>query len=286
MLLAGLQRHAQGRPAAGVFRHADDAARHGAAELFAGGEIRRVGAAVAHGNAKALARTRHHIGAHFPRRLEQAQAQQVRRDHRDGGLPVQPGDNRCQIVHRARQSGILQHAAEQALPGQFRRVADDQLEAETFGPGAQHVDGLGKTAPVNEESVGAAVAADPFRQGHGFGHGGRLVEQRCVRQRHAGQIHAHVLEGEQAFEPALGNLGLVGRVGGVPAGVFQHVALNHRGQMGVVIAHADEGARRGVPPGDGFQPREGFAFRHRAGEAERGVVEDVGGDGSGGEFVE
>lgn len=41
--------------------------------------------------------------------------------------------------------------------------------------------------------------------------------------------------------PALGDLGLVGRVLSVPAGVLQQVAQDDGGQVGVVVAHADEG---------------------------------------------
>ena len=63
---------------------------------------------------------------------------------------------------------------------------------------------------------------------HGLGRGGRLVEQRGVGDRQAGQVGDHGLEVEQRLEPALGDLRLVGRVLGVPARVLQDVALDHR----------------------------------------------------------
>ena len=68
------------------------------------------------------------------------------------------------------------------------------------------------------------------RDGHGhrLGRGGGLVEQRGVGEVEAGQVHHHLLEVQQRLQPALADLGLVGRVGGVPARVLQHVALDHR----------------------------------------------------------
>ncbi len=56
--------------------------------------------------------------------------------------------------------------------------------------------------------------------GHGFGGGGGFVEQRGVGDFQAGQVDDHLLEIHQRFQAALGDFGLVGRVGGVPARVF------------------------------------------------------------------
>ena len=84
--------------------------------------------------------------------------------------------------------------------------------------------------------------------GHGLGRGGALVEQRGVGQLHAGEVADHGLEVEQRLEPALGDLGLVGRVGRVPGRVLEHVAQDHRRRDGVGVAQPDE---RGHAPGCG-----------------------------------
>ena len=71
VLLAGLQGEAVGRTSGGVDRHADEAARHRAAELVAGGEEPGVGTAVAERHAEALRRSDAHVGALLARRGEE-----------------------------------------------------------------------------------------------------------------------------------------------------------------------------------------------------------------------
>ena len=93
------------------------------------------------------------------------------------------------------------------------------------------------------------LAASACRQApaerHGFG-GGRasssseaLAIGRPVRSRDQG------LEVEQRFEPALRNFGLVGGVGGVPAGVFQEVAQDDARRVGAVVTLPIQERRRG-----------------------------------------
>ena len=60
-----------------------------------------------------------------------------------------------------------------------------------------------------------AGAAD---QRHRLGGRGRLVEHGGAGDRQPGEVGDHRLEVEQRLEPALADLGLVGRVGGVPGG--------------------------------------------------------------------
>ncbi|MEZ4407645.1 MAG: hypothetical protein R3A52_14370 [Polyangiales bacterium] len=56
-----------------------------------------------------------------------------------------------------------------------------------------------------------------------------------------GELRHHGLEVQEGFETSLGDLGLVGGVLGVPAGVFEDVPLDDRGGDGVAVAAADEG---------------------------------------------
>jgi hypothetical protein len=103
------------------------------------------------------------------------------------------------------------------MMGRFGGRADDQLEAEVAGAGAHHVEGLGEDAFVHEEAL-ALDLGDAPGHGHGFGRRGGFVEQGGIGQFQPGEIDHHLLEVEQSLQAALGDLGLVGRVGGVPAG--------------------------------------------------------------------
>ena len=75
---------------------------------------------------------------------------------------------------------------------------------------------------------------------HRFGGGGGFVEQRRVGDLERRQVGDHRLEIEERFESALRDLGLVGRVSGVPAGVLENVSLNHRRRNAIGIAGTDE----------------------------------------------
>ncbi len=81
-----------------------------------------------------------------------------------------------------------------------------------------------------------------MRERHRLGRGGRLVEQRRVGDVHRGEVLHRRLEVEQRLEAALGDLGLVRRVGRVPARVLEDVAQDHGRRDRVVVAEADEGA--------------------------------------------
>ncbi len=239
MLLAGLQRHAQRGVAAGVLGHADDASRHAALELVAAGEIGRVRAAVAHRHTEALGRAEHHVGTQFARRGQQQQAEQVGRHAGQRLLGVQLLDGRTQVANLAMGIRVLQQRAEHLVSGQVVQRADYQFEAERFGAGLHHRKRLRMAILVNEEAVALALGHAPG-QGHGLGCCGRLIEQRGVGQIEAGEVDDHLLVVQQRFQPTLGNLRLIGRVGGVPARILQHVAQDHRRGDGAVVAHADQ----------------------------------------------
>ncbi len=71
------------------------------------------------------------------------------------------------------------------------------------------------------------------------------------------EIADHGLEIEEGLHAALGDLGLVRRIGGVPAGVFENVAPDDCGQVRVGIAHADVGFPHAVAIHQGGKVREG-----------------------------
>ena len=85
----------------------------------------------------------------------------------------------------------------------------------------------------------------------------------------AGQVGHDGLEVEQRLEAALRDLRLVRRVGGVPGGVLEHVAPDHRRRDGGVVAEPDHGLRRTVLRGEGAQRAGRRLLVERVREVER-----------------
>ena len=96
------------------------------------------------------------------------------------------------------------------------------------------------------ETAGLLAAAGAIGQGHRLGRRGGLIQQRGIGDRQAGELADQGLEIQQGFQTALGNLRLIGGVGGVPSRVFQHVALDQRWGGGVVVTEADQVAKHRV----------------------------------------
>ena len=140
-----------------------------------------------------------------------------------------------------------------------------------------HVDHLGVNVVGHEEEVGFGFG-HALGQRHGFGGGGGFIEQGGARQIHAGEIQGELLEVEQGFETALGQLGLIGGVGGVPARVFQHVAQDDVGHVGVVVAHADVALGDLVLGRIALELGQGLHFGHGGADTKRPRTTDGGGD--------
>ncbi len=99
--------------------------------------------------------------------------------------------------------------------------------------------------------------------------GRRLVEQRSRRDRQPGEFGDQRLEIEQHLQPALADLGLVGRVGGVPGGVLEQVALDDRRHDGAVIAGADKTLQHNVGAHLRAELGQRLGFRCSRGQGER-----------------
>ena len=155
-----------------------------------------------------------------------------------------PLDEGGVVVDRPVARRVLQQGAKDGRRDKVEAlvVADDHLDAEGQGAGAHDSDRLGVAGGGDEEGAHPRLRLDPIAHRHRLGRRRRLVEQRGVGDLKTGEVDHHRLEVEQRLQAALGDLGLVGRVLGVPAGIFKNVALDDRRGDTVVVAQADIGA--------------------------------------------
>ena len=199
VLLAGLQRHAQGRLAAGVDRDADDPAGHGALVGVPGGEEGGVRAAIAHRHAEALGRAQDDVGTQLARRGEQGQGQQVGGDDGEAALALDRGDRR-----RAGRGcapsvpGYWTERAEHGLARRARRPASPTTSSmPRWRARVRRTARVCGWQPASTKKRSDLLRRDAVRHGHGLGGGGGLVEQRGVGQLHAGEVDHHLLVVEQ-----------------------------------------------------------------------------------------
>ena len=261
-----------------VDRDADQAAGQVPLEPGAHGHEAGVRAAVEQRHAEALGRADDDVGAHRARRLQQRQREQV--GGHDGharrascAASISGRGSRTRAVgagvlhqHAARVRDVVGQPVGQVgddaprCPSRAARVSDDR-------------DGLRQRVGVDDErsgrpsccarrtSVIASAAAVPSSSSEALAVGSP-VRSPTMR-----------LEVEQRLEPALGDLRLVRRVGGVPGRVLQHVAsYDGRGDR-AVVAQADhrlagcvagrELAQLARPPAARWRPAAGRARRRR-----------------------
>ena len=135
-------------------------------------------------------------------------------------------------MDRARGVRVLHQDAEAVLAHRVGPVVSDHdRDAEGLGTGLHDVNRLGMTGGGDKEDPVLACGAllQAVAHHHGLGGGRALVQHGAISDLEAGQVADHGLEVQDRFEPALGNLGLVGGVGGVPGGVLQDCPLDHAG---------------------------------------------------------
>ncbi len=161
---------------------------------------------------------------------------------------------------------------------------DDHLDPERLGPGADDIEGLCKTGVADEKLL--PLHPRPGGKGHGLGRGGGFVEERGIRHGQRGEFADEGLIVEESLEPSLRNLGLVGCVGRVPAGIFEDAALDHWRRDRAVIAASDAGSDIRVFPEDPAQFREGLGLVEGGRQVERFVAEKIGGDDLADEGIE
>ncbi len=291
VLLARGQGHAVGRPAVRVLRQSDQASGQLPDMVLPAGEKRGVRAAEPQRHAEPLRRSDGDVGAPLAGRFHERQREEIRGHHRhDLGLAGLREQVR-RVVERAVGRRILEQEAEAGVAGEgpVFRPADAEDDAEGFGPRLHHGDGLGMAMSRNEKLVAcpaAFVVCDAPAHGHGLGGSRGFVQERGIGDRQAGQVRDHRLKIHQGLQAALRDFRLVGRVGRVPAGIFQDVAENHRGSDAVVVAQPDKGASDAVAARQFPKVRQHVVLAARVPQGQRPLEPDVGRDDRVGQGVE
>ena len=261
VLLARLQRHAQSRSSLHVFRHADQATRHRTRVRFLRRHERRVRTAVAHRHTEALGAADDDVGALLARRGDQTQGQRIGGDDGKGVFGVRRRDESGEVADAAGGARILhEDGADAGVVGEGVDVVDDDLDLQRLHPRLHDGDGLRVGVFTDKDLLRPGLTAQAQGHREGFGDGGAFVEQARIGDLHAREVDDHRLVVEQRLEAALGNLGLIGRVGRVPGGILEDVSLDDAGDNDVAVAHAQVRFRRLVLRGDRRQLVEQIGF--------------------------
>ena len=244
MLLAGLECHAKCGIAIHVNGSTNDASGHKALVGVLASEECGMRTAVAHRNSESLRRTKDDVGTPASGRRQQGQRQNVG-SYGQAHLVAGTGSAELDVIAYGTAGSRVLHKGSKKLVGGLKahRIAKHQLYADGLSAGLKQGLGLGVDVVVDKKLKGIALlliaAAGGKQKGHGLSSSCRLVEQRSVGNFHPGQVNHHRLVVEQRLEAALGNLSLVGRVGGVPSWVFENVALNYCRQCCRVVSLTD-----------------------------------------------
>ncbi len=188
VLLAGLERHPEGRVAVAVSGEADDAAGQPALEGVGRREEGRVRAAVAERHAEALAVAERDVRAPRARGLEDREGEQVRGDGEERARGVRAVRERGVVHDLAVGRGVLHEHADRVGVGlEGERVDGLDRDPERAGAGLDDRNRLRVAARVDgERAAGGPVGSREER--HRLGGGGRLVEQARARDGQARQV--------------------------------------------------------------------------------------------------
>ena len=210
-----------------------------------------MGPAVAQRHAEALGAADRHVGPQLARRGQQQQRQQIGgHGHlRPGG--VGPGAEGPVVVDRAVGGRVLHQRAEHpAVEGEASRGRPPPPRCPGAAPAAAStamVWGWQSRETKNRWAVSSSCSPASICMASAAAVPSSSSEAPATSK--PGQVEDHGLEVQQRLQAPLRDLGLVGGVGGVPAGILQDVAQDHRRGDAVGVAHADEAAGDPVAPG-------------------------------------
>ncbi len=287
MLLARLQRHAQCRAAIDILRDTDDASGEVTLVGILGREKGGVRPAIAQWHTESLRVADGNVGAPLARRRQQREGKQVGRHSNQCTGRVRCVTHGTPVGNVAVGRGILQQAADSVrFESESCRISDLDLDATRFGARLHHRNRLRMARGINQEDRRPFVLHHRDGHRHRFRSGGAFIEQRRIRDGERGHVAHHRLEVQQCLEPPLRNLGLIRRVGRVPAGILEDVALDHWRREGAVVAHPDIGAEDLVLRRERAHRREHFVLTLAGRKLERVGHSDRRGDDSIDEGIE
>ena len=233
-------------------------------------------------DAKSLGRTDNDIRPQRSRRRDQRERQQVGGDDGEGTGFVRAGDKTFQVADRSVGGRVLKEGAENRFFGTGLRRPAENPDAQRFRPRANQGNRLGMAMVGHKKRI---ATLDVMAQAHGFRRGGRLVEQGRVGYFHPGEVAHHRLEIQQRFQAALRDLGLIRRVGGIPARIFQNISADDGRRECPVITRTDIGLCDHVSVHQGSQIGERLFLRTRGRQRKLAVKPDVRGNGFADEVV-
>ena len=243
VLLAGLQCQTVSGVAVGINAYAYQAAWHGTFELVNASQISGVRATSAHGHTKALGCAYGNVCTHFARRFEQCQREQVGSQNQGCAFAVDNFSSGAPVGQPAVGGGVLADGGKVIIAcngGIPFGLGLDQahFNAQRLCAGLDDFNGLRVAVGMHDKYIAFGFNA-AFGQRHGFGGGSGFTQHGSVGNCHACQVGDQSLEVKQSFQTALADFSLIGRVGGIPSGVFKQIAQNHAGQVGAVKALPD-----------------------------------------------
>ena len=274
VLLTGLERQAIGGAARRVHAHSHEPPRQRPLELVAAGKKGGMRPATARRHPESLRGANDDVGPPLARWHENREGQWIGR-HAEDSLPgVNDLGEVSPVGHFAVGRGIRhEHAKTVAVGEQVADITYDEVDPQRLGAGGEHLDHLRMAAMIDKEPA-ARARCHAAGERHRLGGRRRLVEQRCVGDRHRRQVTDHRLEVDKRLHPALRDLGLVGRVGGVPGRILEHVAEDHRRRPRGVVALADEARDDAVCASDTPQLLKRCRLRHGRRQLHRVMATD------------
>jgi hypothetical protein len=227
-----------------VLAHTDDAARDDALEIVLTRKEGRMWPAIAHRHSETLAVAQYHICTPRTGALQQHKAHDVGSHGYERPYGMYLFGEGGKAFHLSVLGRILQHGTVKLLGDvHLFMVAYHQFDAQRTAAGDEQVDGLRKAIGRDEELADACLLLGArtgiVKHDHRLRSGSGLIEQRCVGDLQPREVADHRLEIEQRLQAALGYLGLIGRIGGVPSRILEHIAFHHVGNDAVVVSEPD-----------------------------------------------
>ena len=253
VLLAHAESHTESGVALGIDRPTDDATWESALKHLGKGKETCGRATVSHRDTETLCTAKGTVGTHLARGLQDGQRHEVGSHTNKNTQLVALGDKGRPILCLAKLVGVLHKSSKVgAIQLHLVSLARNDLDATGGSVGLHHGKRLRQDALVDEHLAHVVLHSlartRVEEHNHRLASRGGLVEQRCIAQRQASHASHHSLIVHQGFQSSLTNLGLVGRVAGVPTWIFEHIAHDDGRGDGAVVSHADIGAEEFVLP--------------------------------------